>query len=381
MLHIMPIGHSPELKEKFVRFGVEFPKKFPYIMPKFYEKEAALLQPDKNFFFKTGTFRGWVALDGDRVVGRIAAMINPAMHFEKGAAGLVGLYEAAPEYEITQRLLDTAIAFLKEQGCTYIWGPMAFSIWHSYRFKTDCWEDPPFMGEPQNPPYYPEFFEKYGFALSEQWESNVVGRDGMRQLCDSHQEQYDLFKKLGYQEETASTKNLIGICWELVMETYKGFTGFSHLTLEELMTLYGDIPYLIERKASFFLKDPQGEYVAFILVLNDLAAAVKAMNGRTDFFAKLRFKLNSRKYETAILYQGGIKFPAMREALKKGRHDYNMALSIGMVLLYLSLREILKDDKAHYMLQPLMRSDAPNRNWAREVSVKTMHYGMFELYL
>jgi len=45
------------------------------------------------------------------------------------------------------------------------------------------------------------------------------------------------------------------------------------------------------------------------------------------------------------------------------------------------LREILKDDRAHYMLQPLMRSDAPNRNWAREVSVKTMHYGMFELYL
>ena len=58
------------------------------------------------------------------------------------------------------------------------------------------------------------------------------------------------------------------------------------------MTLYGDIPYLIERKGSFFLKDPQGEYVGFILVLNDLAAAVKAMNGKTDFFAKLRFKLN-----------------------------------------------------------------------------------------
>jgi hypothetical protein len=86
MIQIMPIGHSPELKEKFVRFGVEFPNNFPYIMPKFYKKEAALLRPDKNFFFKTGTFKGWVALDGSRVVGRIAAMINPAMHFEKGVA-------------------------------------------------------------------------------------------------------------------------------------------------------------------------------------------------------------------------------------------------------------------------------------------------------
>jgi hypothetical protein len=381
MLHIMPIGHSPELKEKFVRFGVEFPKNFPYIIPKFYEKEAALLQTDKNFFFKTGTFRGWVALDGDRVVGRIAAMINPAMHFEKGTAGLVGLYEAAPEYEITRLLLDTAIAFLKEQGCTYIWGPMAFSIWHSYRFKTDCWEDPPFMGEPQNPPYYPEYFERYGFSLSEQWESNIVGRDGMQLLCKNHQEQYELFKKLGYQKETATTKNLIGICWELVMETYKGFTGFSYLSQKDLMTLYGDIPYLIERKASFFFKDPQGDYVGFALVLNDLAAAVKAMNGRTDLLAKLRFKLNARSYDTAILYQGGFKFSAIRQAQRAGRQGCGTSLSLGMVALYLTLREILKNVKCSYMLQPLMRSDAPNRNWAREVSVKTMHYGMFELYL
>ena len=380
MIHIMPISQSPELEEKFVRFGVEFPNNFPYILPKFYQKEAALLRPDKNFFFKTGTFKGWVALDGARVVGRIAAMINPGMHLEKGVAGLVGLYEAASDYEITRLLLDTAVAFLKEQGCTYIWGPMAFSIWHGYRFKTDCWEDPPFVGEPQNPPYYPEFFEKYGFALSDQWESNIVGRDGMRRLCDSHQEQYELFKKLGYQEETATTKNLMGICWELVMETYKGFTGFSYLSQEELMTIYGAIPYLIERKGSFFLKDPRGEYVGFILVLNDLAAAVKAMKGKTGFFAKLRFKLNSHKYETASLYQGGIKFSAMREALKTGRQAYHKPLSLGLVELYLTLREILKNNKCRYMLQPLMRSDAPNRNWAKELSIKTMHYGMFELY-
>jgi len=39
-------------------------------------------------------FKGWVALDGDKVVGRIAAMINPDIHFEKGAVGLIGLYEA-----------------------------------------------------------------------------------------------------------------------------------------------------------------------------------------------------------------------------------------------------------------------------------------------
>ena len=381
MMHIMPISQSPELEEKFVRFGVEFPKNFPYILPKFYEKEAALLRPDKNFFFKTGTFRGWVALDGQRVVGRIAAMINPGMTLEEGAAGLVGLYEAAPDYEITRQLLDTAVAFLKDQGCTYIWGPMAFSIWHGYRFKTDYWEDPPFMGEPQNPPYYPEFFKKYGFALSDQWESNIVSRDGMRQLCDSHRDQYELFKKLGYQEKTATRKNLIGICWELIMETYKGFKGFTYLSREELMSIYGYVPYLIQHRGSFFLKDPRGEHIGFILVLNDRAAAVKAMHGTTDVFAKLRFLLNWRNYETAILYQGGIKFSAMREALKTGRQAYNTPLSLGLVELYLTLREILKNDTCSYMLQPLMRSDAPNRNWAREVSVKTMHYGMFGLDL
>ena len=381
MLQIKPISDSPALQEQFIRFGVDFPKNFPYILPKFYEKEADLLQPDKNFFFKTGAFKGWVALDSGRAVGRIAAMINPGMHLEKGAAGLVGLYEAAPDYEITRQLLDTAIAFLKVQGCTYIWGPMAFSIWHGYRFKTDCWEDPPFMGEPQNPPYYPQFFEKYGFALSDQWESNIVGQDGMRQLCDTHLEQYELFRKLGYREETANSKDLIEKCWELIIETYKGFKGFSFLSCQELMTLYGDIPYIMERNSSFFFRDPQGDYVGFALVLNDLAAAVKAMNGSTNFIAKLRFKLNSRNYDTAILYQGGFKFSAIRQAQRAGKQGCGTSLSLGLVALYLTLREILKNGTCSYMLQPLMRSDAPNRNWAKEQSVKTMHYGMFELYL
>ena len=381
MIHIKPISDSPELQEQFIRFGVEFPKNFPYIMPRGYAAEAALLQPDKNFFFKTGTFKGWVALEGGRVVGRIAAMINPGMHFEKGPAGLVGLYEAASDYEITRLLLDTAVAFLKEQGCTYIWGPIAFSIWHSYRFKTDCWEDPPFMGEPQNPPYYPDFFQKYGFALSEQWESTLVGRDGMRKLCDSHREQYELFQKLGYREETAHSEDLIEKCWELIVETYKGFPGFSYLSCQELMTLYKDIPYLMERNGSFFFKDPQGDYVGFVLVLNNRAKAVRAMNGRTDVLAKLRFKLNAGSYDTAIFYQGGIRFSALRQAQRAGRQDSGTPLSLGMVILYLALREILKSDRVSYMLLPLMRSDAPNRNWAKEQSVKTMHYGMFELNL
>jgi hypothetical protein len=381
MLHIKPISESPALQEQFIRFGVDFPKKFPYILPKFYEKEAALLRPDKNFFFKTGTFKGWVACDGGRVVGRIAAMTNPGMQFEKGSAGLVGLYEAASDYAITRQLLDTAVAFLKKQGCTYIWGPMAFSIWHGYRFKTDCWEDPPFMGEPQNPPYYPDFFNKYGFGLSEQWESTIIGRDGMQQLCDSHKEQYELFRKLGYREETANSKKLIEKCWELVVETYKGFPGFSPLSCQELMSLYGDIPYLMERNGSFFFKDPHGDYVGFVLVLNNLARAVKAMNGRTDVLAKLRFKLNARNYDTAMLYQGGIRFSALRQAQRAGRQDCGTSLSLGMVTLYLALREMLKSGRAAYMLLPLMRSDAPNRNWAKEQSVKTMHYGMFELNL
>ena len=381
MLQIKPISDSPILQEQFIRFGIDFPKNFTYIMPKFYEKEAALLQPDKNFFFKTGTFKGWIALDGGRAVGRIGAMINPGIHLEKGVAGLVGLYEAASDYEITRQLLDTAVAFLRQQGCTYIWGPMAFSIWHGYRFKTDCWEDPPFMGEPQNPPYYPEFFTNYGFALSDQWESTIVDRPGMLKLYDSNREQYDLFRKLGYREETANSRKLIEKCWELIIETYKGFKGFSLLSCQELMTLYGALPYIMDRNGSFFFRDPQGDYVGFILVLNNLTAAVKAMKGRTDILAKLKFMLNARSYDTAILYQGAFKFSAIRQAHRAGRQDGGASLSLGMAALYLALREMLKSDKACYMLQPLMRSDAPNRNWVKELSVKTMHYGMYELYL
>ena len=378
-MRISTINDDKGLEIKFIRFGIDFPKVFPYIMPRFYDKEAALLRPDKNFFFKTGMFKGWVALDGDKVVGRIAAMINPDIHFEKRAVGLIGLYEAESDYEITRQLIDAAVSFLKEKKCTYIWGPMSFSIWHGYRFKIDCFEDTPCIGEPQNPPYYPEYFKKYGFAPSHEWESHFIDCAGMQKIRDSNQEQYELFKRLGYQAEKAANKKLLHICWQLIMKIFKDFPGFSYIAEEDLLTLYEDIPYLMEKNASFFIKDPRGDYVGFVLVLKDLVAAITAMRGETDFLAKVRFKLNENKSETVNLYLAGFKYTAVREALRMARQKYNRPLSLGKVILYLTLREVLKSGRYKYAVLPLMRRDVPTRNWVRKLSVKITHHAMFEL--
>lgn len=381
MIEITDISLS-ELKKKFIDFGCSFPKQFPNIIPKFRQSEEALLNNDRNFFYKDGgELQGFLAFEDNKVKGRVAAMINPTIHCENDKLGLLGLFECENRTDISEALITSACSWLKEKQCTLAWGPFDFSMWHNYRFAIDSFNEKPFIGEPRNPEYYPSLFTKSGFAERYEWQSRIIDLDGMQKIMNNFRGQYDLFNELGYEIVKITPGNekfLMEKGYELFVDTYKVFTGFSKIGKDDFLSLYNYVPMLLDRNASFFVKDPSGDYVAFILVLKDLTQSLMSMNGKTNLLAKIKFKLNENKSELANIYQGGIKISAIREAMKFGKEKLGKPLAVGRAAVYKSLYEISASGKYKYAVFPLMREDAPNRNYSEGIYIKKRTHILYE---
>lgn len=116
----------------------------------------------KNPFFKHASASFWLAYDGTRCVGRIAAFIND-LHLEKyqDDCGHFGCFESQSQ-EVAFLLLGTAKAWLKEHGLKKMIGPYDFSINEISGLLIDAFDQDPSFMMPYNSPDYPKWFDAYG---------------------------------------------------------------------------------------------------------------------------------------------------------------------------------------------------------------------------
>ncbi len=87
--------------------------------------------------------------------------------------GTIGYFEAQDE-AAALHLLFFACTQLARRGCDYAIGPMHGNTWRRYRFVVEGFTEPPFLLEPWNPPEYPGYFEKAGFAPIGNYQSVLV---------------------------------------------------------------------------------------------------------------------------------------------------------------------------------------------------------------
>ncbi|MGD0711144.1 MAG: hypothetical protein ABR968_08155 [Bacteroidales bacterium] len=362
-----------------------FSKHTENIIPKFRESEMDLVNPEKNFFFKSGgVFERFIAVNDGEVVGRISAMINPRMNFEEKHTGLIGLFECVNEYAVAENLLNKAIDWLRNKECEIVIGPVDFSIWHNYRFQTSGFDEKPYIGEPRNPEYYPELFTRYGFEPCFEWQTRIVDKSGMRTFIKNQSEQLQLFDKLGYKALSFTKKNekkFFDISYDLVTEIYRSFAGFSGISKKDYYEMYSSVLSLLDKDASFIGVDPSGNPIGFLFVLKDRVTALMKMNGKTNFLAKIKYLFNSGKSEYANIYQGGIKINAIRQAMVIGNKKYDMPLNLGRVAISKSMEAICDSEKYKFAIFPLMRENAPNRHYTDELYVKMRTHHLFNIKL
>jgi GNAT superfamily N-acetyltransferase len=119
----------------------------------------------RNPFFEHAEVESFLALRGDRVLGRIAAIENRAHNdFHGDKVGFFGFFECEDDLEAAGALFDQAAAWLSARGLDTMRGPMNFSTNDDCGSLIEGFDTPPMVLMPHNLAYHARLYAAHGFA-------------------------------------------------------------------------------------------------------------------------------------------------------------------------------------------------------------------------
>lgn len=257
--------------------------------------------PSDDSFPQEGT--AWLAYEGDRPVARCCARLQTA----EPAIGTIGSFEAYNHPTAVQALLATAVDWLKQQGVKRIIGPMDGDTWHHYRFNTGPFDAPPFIKEPWNPAYYPQLWESSGFSTLETYDSFIVDDPAQASI---HQTKYlERCKRNGYSFTPITAANYndqLPVIHTLSCAIFAQNILYTPIDTHAFDLLYKPARPLLKNGLCWVAKGPNNNPAGFIFAFPDYADALRAMKGKHDVLAKLRFLFNRKKATRTCIKTIGI---------------------------------------------------------------------------
>lgn len=368
---------DPALTDSFVSFGYNLYRGDPLWIPPLRREVCAQLSPAFPFYQKPGnSHRHFLATAGRGVVGRVTAMVNKDLKDKDGKpVGTIGFFESIDDYEVVKELLDSSKTWLREeQGIDRIWGPMNFDIWHGYRLMTHGFDQKPFYGEPYNKSYYPDFFERYGFAPRQHWNSvEIKGREALEKVIARGAERYQLLVKQGYRFERFDRHRFreeVEKLHSLLTLSFKGFLGFTPIPLTEFEGFFDKFVYAFHPRLFTFVYNESGDIAGLGAAFLELSDAVRSMEGKDHWVARLKFMIQRRRVNRINFYIGGV---TPEEAKKKN--------GLGRAGFYHIIRQILEEGYDRVVVA-LMAGGNPVRGLLGEHSPAAQRrYTLYELNL
>lgn len=311
-MQVTSFRFDPGFVAEFAEFGNTVYRDDPQHVPPFRRTVARQLSAAYPFYQQPGNdHRLFLVRRGSEVVGRAAAMVNAALRDDDGTPlGLIGFFECVRDPAVADALLDAACGWLRaEHRLERVWGPMNFDIWHGYRFMTRGFDLEPFYGEPANKPWYPGYFERYGFATRRTWNSiEICGRDRLEALVAHGRAPYEAALERGYRfvsGEHWDRRGDMPLLHQLVSRVFEDFLGYTPIALEDFSRLYRRQWTTLAQPMSFFMFDAAKRPMGFAITYYELAAAIRAMHGRENPLSKARFMIGRRHVHRLNLFAAG----------------------------------------------------------------------------
>ena len=282
-----------------------------------------------------------LASENGKLKAGLTALKSPHLTDKQGRPyGMIGFFESVNEQPVASALLNKAINWLKAQGCANIIGPINGDTWHRYRFSIGPFERPPFLLEPYNPEYYPKLWEDCGFRVIASFHSKYI--DELPPVIEQL-EKYDRRARAnGYIIRTFKTADFeeeLRLIHRLSCSIFADNYLYTPIEQQEFMAMYAGTKSLLDPDLIFFAIDNKGDYAGYLFCLPDYAEAVRAMRGKTDAAAKLRFLLKRHQTNSVNIKTLGIMrrhrgrglsaalvYNAYRTSFQKGFRTANICL-------------------------------------------------------
>jgi hypothetical protein len=285
-MRIVPVHHADGLSE-FIETPWTVHREDPLWIPPLREQVFYELS-NHSAFSRYGRFQLFMCEVDGKVVGRIAALVNPRLTDRSGnVLGQLGYFECVKDVAVARALIDAGQDWLRSQGAHEVLAPMNGGAHRAHRFLTQGFDTAPYLFEPRNPQYYPRFFEQCGFISAYRW----FGYELSVQEAAQHVRNLDRLLarrpplgelrnvEVGRPEEVIHRiHGLLDGCWE-------GHVGYAPLELEEFAEVFrGGLSITTTGNVSVLVHGDRD--LGFGLTYPDYAIDVRALGGRAADWGK-----------------------------------------------------------------------------------------------
>jgi len=297
MKHIVAVGNKKQLG-KFIDFPHELYKADANYVPELFIAQQDMLTPGKHPFHKHSSLQTFLAYDGERIVGRIAAIQNNNHNTVNGVNdGFFGFFDCINDQETADLLLNTAASWLKERKLDTMVGPVNFSTNDICALLIEGFDGPPVAMMPYNAPYYLSLLEKAGFHKKVDLRAYrfTAGNynDRSSKLVTALQERLTrsniVIRKINvknFKQEAAAIREVYNKAWDKNL-------GFVPMTNEEFDYTAKDLKMIMDPDFCL-LAEQDGKIVGFALAVPDInQVLIKIKRGR--LFPTGLYKLLTQK--------------------------------------------------------------------------------------
>jgi ribosomal protein S18 acetylase RimI-like enzyme len=168
-LFLKEVESKRELK-RFVKFPLWLYRGNPYYVPSMFSGELNTLDRDKNPAFEYCEARYWLAFEGRRVVGRVAAIINPRYN-EKWQRPYMRFawLDFVDDPAVSAALIGAVEDWAREKRLKAVHGPIGFTALDREGQLVEGFEELATMATQYNYPYYNDHLERLGYGKETDW--------------------------------------------------------------------------------------------------------------------------------------------------------------------------------------------------------------------
>jgi GNAT superfamily N-acetyltransferase len=274
---------NKKLARDFLDLPFRLYQDIPQWVPPLRMDDRLRLDPERYPFYKHSQAGFFLAYDGSRVLGRIAAIDNRLYNqYNNEATAFFYLFECENRVEVAKALFDAVSDWARARGLTKILGPKGFTVLDGFGMLIKGFEHRPAFGLPYNPPYYPDLIEAAGFQPERDAVSGYLGAD-IQFPARIHGLAERIAKRRGLRIARYRTRNdlraFVPKLKDLYNNALRGTAGNAPLTDAEIKMMADQLLWFADpRLLKIVYKDD--EPVGFLMAYPDISAALQKTQGK-----------------------------------------------------------------------------------------------------
>lgn len=285
MIEVKKISPTKKNLRKFTQFQIDLYRANDYYVPPLVSDDVKTLDPKKNPAFDFCEAQCFMAYEGGRPVGRVAAIINNAVNERSGEKSVrFGFLDFEDNPEVSAALMKAVEQWGKERGMTRVIGPLGFTDLDHEGMLIEGFDELSTMATIYNYPYYPEHIERLGYAKDSDWKEFVMDvPDGipekMNRVADIVKKRTRL-KVKKYTSRKKIKEEYGRALFELVNEAYDQLYEYSPLTDRQIEYYINQYLDLLDLDLVTIIVDEEEKLVGVGISMPSMSRALQKAKGK-----------------------------------------------------------------------------------------------------